>query len=229
MYALDRMNSITDLLSGIMRFLPNTLTVSLLVLGITLGKIAWVLIAVCAIALTVLVLALQYLLSKFSTFGLEHSTAILYTCSILPMKHGSSTSDTSNTFSTIPSVWLTLAAFYMTYIITNAAHIYTAKPTKLASEAIAVQQRKGIGLISIIATSVLFLFFIVPRFMSQCEGQYKVGAFTGIALGSLFGYASWNFLHACNSNLYPDIHGVMIGLKPGDLHSTPRACAPPAE
>ena len=225
MYALDRMNSITELLSGIMRFLPNTLTAALLILGISLGKIAWVLIAVCAIALTILVLALQYVLSKFSTFGIEESTAILYTCSILPIKNGS---EAANIFSTIPSVWMTLAAFYMTYILTNAAHIYTTKPTKLASEAIAVQQRKGIGLISILATSVLFLFFIVPRFMSQCEGRYKVGAFIGVALGSIFGWASWKFLHACNSNLYPDIHGVMIGLKPGDLHTTPRACTPPS-
>jgi hypothetical protein len=223
MYALDRMNSITDLLGGIMRYLPNTLTASLLVLGITLGKIAWILIAVCAIALTILVLALQYVLSKFSTFGIEESTAILYTCSILPIKNGS---ESTNMFSTIPSVWLTLAAFYMTYILTNAVNIYTAKPTKLANEAIAVQQRKGIGIISIIATSVLFLFFIVPRFMSACEGTYKVGALIGIALGSLFGWASWKFLHACNSNLYPDIHGVMIGLRPGDLHTTPRACTP---
>jgi len=226
MYALDRMNSATDLLSGIMRLLPNTLTASLLILGITLGKIAWVLIAVCAIALTVLVLALQYVLSKFSTFGIEESTAILYTCSILPIKN---TSEFSNKFSTIPSVWLTLAAFYMTYILVNAYHIYTTKPTKLASEAIAVQQRKGIGIISILATSVLALFFIVPRFMSQCEGTYKVGAWIGLVMGSFFGWASWNFLYACNSNLYPDIHGVMIGLKPGDLHTTPRACTPPSD
>jgi hypothetical protein len=139
------------------------------------------------------------------------------------MRNGSDT----NLFSTIPSVWLTLAAFYMTYILTNAAYIYTSKPTKLATEAIAVQQRKGIGLISILSTAILFLFFTVPRFMSQCEGHYKVGALIGIAIGSLFGWGSWNFLHACNSNLYPDIHGVMIGLKPGDLHTTPRACTPP--
>ena len=222
---MERMNSVLDLMGGVMRFLPNTLTASLLVLGITLGKIAWVLIAVCAIALTVLVLALQYVLSKFSTFGIEENTAILYTCSILPIKNGA---ETSNMFSTIPSVWLSLASFYMVYILTNAVHIYTTKPTKLANEAIAVQQRKGIGLISILATSMLFAFFIVPRFMSRCEGTYKVGALIGITLGSLFGWASWQFLHACNSNLYPDIHGVMIGLKPGDLHTTPRACTPPS-
>jgi hypothetical protein len=58
----------------------------------------------------------------------------------------------------------------------------------------------------------------------QCESI--IGSILGIGLGIGGGYAWWVILNACGSNVYPDIHGVMIGLKPGTLRTAPLACTP---
>lgn len=211
------MGLINEFLSGAHRYFPNMVTVTLIVVGLLLGKINWVLVGIGAILVTIVVLTLQYSIGKAlptlgaTTPGLEMIAA----CSMLPTAGGA--------YNTLPSVWIALSMFYLTYILKNAANIYTTKPTKLPAAAIPVQQRKGLGLISIVATALLMLTLLIPRFLSGCETSI-IGVILGVALGISAGSLWWNILNACGADYYPDIHGVMIGIRPGKLHTSPVAC-----
>jgi hypothetical protein len=119
---------------------------------------------------------------------------------------------------------MALTSFFATYILINAAYVYNAKPVHRSKEALPVQQRKGIGLISILASTLLLILLVVPRFTSPCETLG--GTIVGLGAGIGFAWLWWKILHACGSDVFPDIHGIMLGLKPGMLHTAPVACAP---
>jgi len=200
---------IVELLSGVYRFLPNTLTASLIILGIFLGKIAWILIGIGAIVLSILVSLLQYGKGKaMGAYGSLSGAAAVSACSIMPSN--------GESFETVPSLWMATALFYMTYIMKNAITVYSAKPIGTKSDALTVQHRKGVGIVSIITTVILLAFLIIPRaFWSNCESM--LGGLVGGVLGIGFGVMWWMILNACGADVYPDIHGVMIGIRPGRL------------
>jgi hypothetical protein len=124
-----------------------------------------------------------------------------------------------------PSLWIALTSFFTTYIFTNALNVYSQTPLNTkAAFSISVQQRKGVGLISMLAIIVLAFFLVVARYMStDCETI--LGIILGLTLGIGAGYCWWLLLDACGSDVYPDIHGVMMGSKPGLLRNGPVACA----
>jgi hypothetical protein len=117
-----------------------------------------------------------------------------------------------------------MSTFFVTVIFTNALNIYTTSPQKKSKEAIAVQQRKGMGLISMLAILLLFVFLMVPRYNTNCETL--LGMILGAVVGIGIGVGWWKLLDACGADVYPDIHGVMLGLKPGFLREHPVACVP---
>jgi hypothetical protein len=206
---MQQTTPVVELLSGIYRFLPNTLTASLIVLGIFLGKISWILVGLGGVGLTILIAFLQYGKLKFAgTYGSLPGAAAVSACSIMP--------STSQSFETIPSLWMATALFYMTYIMKNAITVYMKRPKGITSDSLTVQHRKGVGIVSIITTLILLAFLIIPRFIwSQCESI--IGALLGGILGITFGYGWWILLDLCGPDVYPDIHGVMIGLRPGSV------------
>lgn len=207
-----------EFLSSAHRHFPNIITTTLLIAGLFLGKANWVLVGIGAILTAIIVLAIQYMVGEGAP-GME----LIAACSMIPTGGGG--------YVTMPSLWVALTLFYMTYIITNAANVYTTKPTKLPAAAIPVQQRKGLGLISMLAASLLLLTLLISRFMSGCESVAGMipsiaGVILGAGIGMAAGYGWWRVLNACGADYYPDIHGVMIGLRPGSLHTSPVACTP---
>jgi len=213
------MSGIIELLSGILRFFPNTMIVTLFVVGITLGKLSWILVAIGGIVVTILTLTIQYMLGKTIGMGLPAGmpgSSVVEACSLLPVVGG--------TYAAVPSLWISLSSFFATYIFMNALNVYSETPARANRERLAVFQRKGMGLISILAVVVLFVFLLVPRYMTSCETIG--GIIGGLIIGIGAGVAWWTILDACGPDVYPDIHGVMIGLKPGSLRTHPIACAP---
>lgn len=212
------MGFVNEFLSGAHRYFPNIITVTLTVVGLFLGKANWVLVGVGAMIVATIVLVVQYITSRIAPVagsgipGMEMIAA----CSMIPTSHGA--------YRTFPSIWMSLTMFYITFILMNASNIYSAKPTKLPSAAIPVQQRKGLGLISIVAATLFLLTVMVSRYMTGCETI--LGVIVGIAVGIGSGIGWWHVLNACGADYYPDIHGVMIGLRPGNLHTSPVACTP---
>jgi len=201
---------IIELLSGVYRYLPNTITVSLIVLGVFLGKIAWILCAAGAIVLSFIVSLFQYAKSLTKLGGLDTMGVIDST--VTPVSGCTLyVSKTTDVFNTIPSMWMAIACYYMTFITINGSNVIYREKKRTGSSFNLFQRRQGIGIISMITTIILFLCIIIPRFiLSHCESI--LGSIVGGVLGIGFGLFWWNLLNSCGPDVYPDIHGVMLGL-----------------
>lgn len=210
------MSHIAELLSGVMRYFPNMMAVTLFVLGVTTGRITWILVAIGSVIVIIATLTLQYLVSRLTNVKPLSGAAIMEACSLLPIS--------GSDYAAVPSLWVALSAFFATYIFVNANNIYTVNPTRVHKDKLAVQQRKGMGLISMIAIILLFVLIMFPRWRTTCETT--IGVILGLVIGCAGGYGWWAILNACGSNVFPDIHGIMLGLAPGKLHTNPRVCTP---
>jgi hypothetical protein len=209
------MSMLVEMLSGVMRYFPNTMIVTLFVVGIATGKLAWVLAAIGGVLVAMAALTVQYFVKKAFGVGPMPGLAAIEACSLLPIIK-------TEEYSAVPSAWTSITSFFTTFIFMNAYHIYTAKRTHGSKETTPVQQRKGIGLISMFAAIILFVFLIVPRYWTSCENI--MGLILGLTLGIGGAVFWWYLLSACGADVYPDIHGVMIGLRPASLHNNPVAC-----
>lgn len=205
------------MLTGIHRYFPNTMMVAMIVLGIALGRVSWTLVGVGGVLVTILIAVIQFVL-KDTPIGTTQTPGLIEACSTLPLALPNSRYDM------IPSFWMTLTTFFISYIMSNAVSVYSSKPIKQPNTAIAVQQRKGIGVISIVAVLIIGLLLIGVRAMSPCESWW--GIIPSILLGGGAGYGWWALLKGQGNDIFQDIHGVMIGLQPGDLRMGPVACAP---
>jgi hypothetical protein len=231
-----------DTLSGILRFLPLTLTLTFLFLGIMLNNMPWLIAGSGVLSVIVLVLTFQWLFDKASfvprtVMGLNlagyFSDAMSLTCSLVP----------GNSYAQFPSLWFALMGYFFTYILLNAgsiynrtpatapgyspagqgSHVLVGKPVSVSANSIGVVQRRSVGLLSIIAVCILFAIIMIPRFMNHCESI--LGILAGLAIGSLSGWGIWTGVNS-NQNPLADIHGVVLGLSPGYLRHTPIACTP---
>jgi uncharacterized BrkB/YihY/UPF0761 family membrane protein len=216
------MSTIIEMLSGILRFFPNAMISTLFVVGMMTGRLSWIFVAIGGILVTIFTLTIQYLFTK--TIGPLPGWAelpgqhVIKACSLLPVAEGGN-------YNALPSLWVALSAFFATYIFTNANNVYTQSPPSLkAAASISVQQRKGVGLISMLAIIVLFLFLLVARCVAtDCETLF--GVLAGVVIGITGGYGWWAILNACGADIYPDVHGVMVGSHPGLLRTGPMVCA----
>ena len=209
------MPAVVDFFHHMLRSFPNTVCITLIVAGIALGQIAWLVVALGAVALAIVTMGLQFVAFQSLAIGRRPGSALFEACSILPTNTGAD-------YSNAPSLWIALTSYFAAYIVSNAIHIYTARPSSsLARETTAVAQRKGVGLISALAVVVLFLFLVVTRWMSVCESHS--GVFAGLVLGVVFGVGWWWFLYATGGVAVSDIHGVLRGLS-GVQHLGAQAC-----
>ena len=209
--------SLVEILGGILNFFPNTMIASLFVIGMMTGRLSWILVSLGGVVITILTLTLQYMMTKTIVGLALPGDHVIQACSILPVARGGS-------YTPVPSLWVALSAFFATYIFTNALNIYSQVPMRTNKDALSVQQRKGVGIISMLAVLVLFFFLLIPRYMmTTCETI--LGIVLGLAIGIGGGYLWWRLLDACGPDVYPDIHGVMIGTQQGLLKTNPIACA----
>lgn len=224
-----------DTLSGILRFLPLTLTLTFIFLGIMLNNMPWLIAGGASIAVIIGVLGFQKLFTYPVpiTLGAYLSNAMSLTCSLIP----------GNSYSQVPSLWFALMGYFFTYILLNAgsiynrtpaaapgyspagqgSHVLVGKPVVASTNSIGVVQRRSVGLLSIIAVCILFAIIMIPRFMNHCESI--LGIFLGLAIGAPTAYGVW-WGAQMNQNPLADIHGVVLGLSPGYLRHTPIACTP---
>lgn len=205
------------MLTGIHRYFPNTMLIALLVLGISLGRVSWTLVGIGGILLTILIALIQFIFSQ-TPLRTNQTPGLIEACSTLPLQIPGASYDM------FPSYWMALTSFFISYILTNAVSVYSSKPTKQPNTAIAVQQRKGLGVISIVAVSIIGIILVGVRAMSPCESW--AGIAISLVVGALAGVGWWNLLNAQGNDIFQDIHGVMIGLQPGDLRTGPVACVP---
>lgn len=221
--------AIIEFVSGLAKNFPITMMGITLVGGLALGQLAWVVMGATTLALILLCTGLHFVGGKtFSDVWFPRSSdfAILQACSIVPV-----TSPTSSYFY-IPSVWMAVTTYFLTYILLNAIAVYNAPAKKLPQEALPVQHRKSVGVVSIITTLLLFVGLLVFRLRTGCEHFTPIltipipfGALLGIALGAVFALFYYAY-RAGGDTLSTDVHGVLSGLQPGSLRDHPLACAP---
>jgi hypothetical protein len=204
-----------DMLTGIHRYFPNTMIMGLIVLGLTLGRVSWVLVGIGGIVVSIIVMVFQLVCGIAPNCATLPSPGLMEACSVLPI---------GNKYAMLPSYWIAVTTYVLAYIMSNAVSVYTKNPTKQPSTAIAVQQRKGLGVISIIAVIVVGLILLGARILSPCESW--AGIALGFTLGGLGGWLWWKMLNGQGNDIFQDIHGVMVGLQPGDLRTGPVACTP---
>jgi hypothetical protein len=208
---------IQDIVLSTARFFPTAVGVTLGIAGLATGRIPWVLVTLGLILIAGIARATQAIFSKWS----QATTAghIFETCSLAPIP------GTDTIYGYLPSMWMTLTAYLLTVFLSSGIVVATAKPaTKTANEALPVQQRKGVGTLSIIACAVLLFFMILLRYRSGCEGL--LGLITGLILGVLFGLGWWHVVMRVGGPAVWDVHGVMLGTQPGSLRTSPLACLP---
>ena len=212
----DTMTQLTEVLGGVLRYFPNMMIVTLFVLGIMMGRLTWILVAIGSLIVIIATLSTQHIIARLTDVAPITDAAVMEACSLIPVF--------GTEYASVPSLWVALSTFFATYIFLNANNIYVQSPARLHKDKTAVQQRKGMGLISMLAIMVLFVLIMFPRWRSTCETL--LGLLSGMIIGGVGGYAWWTILNACGSNVFPDIHGVMLGLTPDALRTNPMACVP---
>jgi hypothetical protein len=215
-HQVREMSGLIDMLTGIHRYFPNTMTTALLVLGLAIGRVSWVLVSIGAIILSIFISLVQFLTGMI--IKSDDLPGLMEACSVLPIA--------GNTYSIFPSYWISITTYFLSYILSNAVSVYKSNPTKQPNTAIAVQQRKGLGVISIVSVLIIGIILLGVRIMSPCESWWGIAI--GLILGGSVGYGWWVLLNAQGNDIFQDIHGVMVGLKPGDLRTGPLACVPSA-
>jgi len=219
-----------ELITGIGRYFPNTMFAISLIGGLALGNLPWVLMGVGALILSLFFLAVQGFIGSWTFFTNWYprsaDAAILQACSIVPLA-------SSSTLYFLPSLWVTLTTYFAVMILQNASAVYTAPASKMPTEALPVQHRKSVGMVSMLAVLLLFVLLLAFRLRTGCEYTWNglgfpipTGTLIGIAVGVGSAYTWRAAIGATNSSVFTDIHGVMAGLQPGTLRTNPLACAP---
>jgi len=223
---------IIELITGLARNFPITMFGTTLVGGLALGHMAWLFMGLGALSTVLLCIFIQFIFGeKLGTgigayFPRTADAAVIQACSLVPIA-------TSSTYFYIPSLWLALTTYFLFYIFLNAQTVYSTPPTKLPQEALPVQHRKSVGVVSMATTVLLFIALLSFRLRTGCEyftpflGILNIpfGALLGIAFGGILAYMTHMSTSAFRGTLYTDVHGVMAGLQPGSLRDHPLACA----
>lgn len=218
-----------ELITGLARNFPITMTGVTLIGGLALGNLAWLFMGLASITVVLLCMVIQLPLgTSFADFPRSSDAAILRACSLLP-----SATSPSSVYFPIPSMWIALSTFFLTYIFFNALRVYNTPSTKLPREALPVQHRKSIGVVSLITTLMVFFGLILFRINTGCEHMTMIlgipipfGLLGGILIGGLLGGGLYTVFQSNSSSLNTDVHGVLSGLQSGTLRDHPLACAP---
>jgi hypothetical protein len=209
-----------DILLTTANYFPTAVGTTLAVGGLATGRMPWVITAAGMGALSVFLIAIHMVLGKTPLRGNEDSLPgahVLEMCSLTPIPGA------SGTYFSIPSMWVSLTTFLLMVIILSASWVATANPTSASKEALPVQQRKGVGTLSILACVILFLFLLLLRIRTGCESI--LGIIIGILLGAGAGVGWWAVMRSGGVAVW-DVHGVMLGTQPGSLRTGPLACLP---
>jgi hypothetical protein len=213
---------LVDIILSTAQYFPTAVGVTLGVGGLATARMPWVLTAVGMAILGCVMIAIHLVLGRTPLREIRDSLSgrhVYEICSLTPIPGADAT------YFSVPSMWVTLTAFLMMIIMLSAGNVATTNPTTAPKDAIPVQQRKGVGTLSLLAAVILFLFLLLLRVRTGCETL--VGILLGIIIGAGFGLAWWAVMRTGGPAVW-DVHGVMLGTQPGPLRTSPLACLPMA-
>lgn len=217
------------------RSLPVLLAGSILVMGLAQGNFNLLFFFVGMFVLTPLATVILNMLVEF-VFSIWPFTNI----SKIFWQTDKANSEICNLFSTpikgqefavptggtvVPSYWMTIMAFFFTYLYANANDLYS-KPVEPNAPSKGVMARKSQSIISIlvlIISAVLFTFF---RYATTCETG--LGICVSWVLGSSLAYGWYSFMRSCGLGRLDDLFGISNQLLPHQSYEDeqPKVCLP---
>jgi hypothetical protein len=143
-------------------------------------------------------------------------------CSLFAMDSG-----LPGSINSVPTYWITIMAFFFTYLIANANNLYN-KQTNSAAPKAATEARKFQTMTSMLLLIASAIVFTILRFATACETP--LGIIIGWLLGAGLGYGWYKFMRGCGLGRLDDIFGISNRLLPYQSYQepTPTVCVPSA-
>ncbi len=117
-----------------------------------------------------------------------------------------------------PSYWMAHVTFFFTFLITNAAKLYTKQPSS-GADPNKVENRKAQTLTAIVLTTVTFVLLAAVRYLFiGCETP--LGIFLSLLLVSPVAYGWYELATVCGAR-DADIFGILQKILPPELKDEP--------
>ena len=125
----------------------------------------------------------------------------------------------------VPAYWLTMMAFFFSYLYFNASSLHDVKPEPNAPKKsiLARESQSFIAMITVIITAILFTF---ARFTTSCDTGF--GVLISWILGIYLAYFWYGFMRSCGLGRLDDIFGISNQLLPHQSFQDedPTVCVP---
>jgi hypothetical protein len=128
-------------------------------------------------------------------------------CNIFTVGAGASVT----TLNVVPSFWMSMIAFFFTYLYVNAIHLYDKQETSKAPK-IAVAARKSQAIVSMIVVMGLAILTTILRYGTSCETG--LGILVSWILGYGLGYGWYKFMRSCGLGRLDDLFGITNRILP---------------
>lgn len=135
------------------------------------------------------------------------------------------TSISNEPITVVPSYWMTILAFFFSYLFSNAVNLYEKPATKNAPAA-EVNARKNQSVLSMIVLIVCAVLFSILRYGTTCETAF--GIVTSWLLGGSLAYGWYEFMRSCGFGRLDDLFGISNQMLPFQTleDQEPTVCVP---
>lgn len=125
----------------------------------------------------------------------------------------------------VPSYWLTMMAFFFTYLFSNALMLYNNQEHSKAPKS-AVEARKSQAMSSMVLLIVIGIIAFIMRYATGCETG--LGLLISCALGSSLAHGWYTFMRNCGLGRLDDLFGISNRILPMQSYETsdPTVCLP---
>lgn len=134
-------------------------------------------------------------------------------------------SDKTVMMNTVPSFWMTMTAFFFSYLFSNALKLYNIQESSKAP-ANQVRARKSQAVTSMIGIVGLGILITILRAATTCETL--LGIFVSWILGGYLGYFWYDFMRSCGLGRLDDLFGISNRILPMQSYeeADPTVCVP---
>lgn len=140
---------------------------------------------------------------------------------------GASLTDKAVTMNTVPTFWMSMMAFFFTYLFSNALKLYNLQEQSKAPKH-AVNARKSQAVISMMIVVGVAIVTTLLRYATTCETF--LGILVSWGVGGALGYSWYEFMRNCGLGRLDDLFGISNRILPLQSYEEeqPTVCVPTA-
>lgn len=210
------------------RSLPVLLGSTALVLGLAQGNFNYLFFFIGMFLLVPLLVILlngglelgfSFLPGAFQAFWLVQNAGAPQ-CAIFASADGSSTP-----MNGVPSFWMSMMAFFVVYLFSNAYALYTKTASSKAPE-ISVSARKSQAMLSMVILVAVGLLVTLLRYATSCETA--LGVLVSWVVGGVLANYWYEFMKSCGLGRFDDLYGIANRILPLQSleQADPTVCVP---